>query len=239
MEDRRSWLLLTELVEAQKVRVSLPLILHKINNSWQGVTAALRTLQRQSADKPIDRELLSEICLETEKAASFAKTFSNRLKTKPNYTASINLSRLVSDVVGFVGPRYEHEPKIDESIEADVFISGNQLLLFQMLVYLIDNAVESNSDQISRIHIDLSTSQSMDECVACLVVSDQGCGMDEDFSRTCVEPFIAGVPGNVGLGLTAVSRIVERHSGQLKIDSKLGEGTKVTCIFPCGGSQPS
>jgi hypothetical protein len=36
----------------------------------------------------------------------------------------------------------------------------------------------------------------------------------------------------VGLGLTIVKKIVERHGGRLKIDSLLGRGTTIAMVLP-------
>ncbi|MGZ5926270.1 MAG: ATP-binding protein, partial [Rhizomicrobium sp.] len=36
----------------------------------------------------------------------------------------------------------------------------------------------------------------------------------------------------VGLGLTFVSRVAQSHDAELRISSTLGEGTRVTMIFP-------
>ena len=46
------------------------------------------------------------------------------------------------------------------------------------------------------------------------------------------EPFVTTRNVGVGLGLTIVKKIVERHSGRLEIDSMLGRGTTVTMVLP-------
>jgi signal transduction histidine kinase len=38
----------------------------------------------------------------------------------------------------------------------------------------------------------------------------------------------------VGLGLPIAHRIIEAHEGQLKIESRVGAGTKVTVTLPVG-----
>ena len=41
----------------------------------------------------------------------------------------------------------------------------------------------------------------------------------------------AGIKGT-GVGLTIVSRVVEAHSGELRIDSRVGEGTRFWVTLP-------
>jgi hypothetical protein len=50
--------------------------------------------------------------------------------------------------------------------------------------------------------------------------------------KRVTEPFVTTRNVGVGLGLTIVKKIVERHSGRLDIDSLLGRGTTVTVVLP-------
>lgn len=81
-----------------------------------------------------------------------------------------------------------------------------------------------------------------------VAVTDEGIGMScEDLQRVG-EPFFRirraetrGIPGT-GLGLALVQRIVRAHGGELRIDSRLGQGTTVTLQVPlklAGARQPS
>ena len=46
------------------------------------------------------------------------------------------------------------------------------------------------------------------------------------------EPFITTRNVGVGLGLTIVKKIIERHCGRLELDSMLGRGTTVRFLMP-------
>jgi len=61
---------------------------------------------------------------------------------------------------------------------------------------------------------------------------DNGEGIALEQLPRVVEPFITTRNVGVGLGLTIVKRIIERHSGRFVIDSLLGNGTKVTLLLP-------
>ncbi|MGH7953412.1 MAG: ATP-binding protein, partial [Limisphaerales bacterium] len=66
-----------------------------------------------------------------------------------------------------------------------------------------------------------------------LEICDTGIGMDEETRRRCLEPFFStkGHHGT-GLGLAMVYGVVERHEGEIEIESKSGKGTTVRLIFP-------
>ena len=63
--------------------------------------------------------------------------------------------------------------------------------------------------------------------------SDTGTGMSEETRKRCLEPFFStkGRRGT-GLGLAMVYGVMERHEGNIEIDSELGKGTTFRLIFP-------
>ncbi len=65
-------------------------------------------------------------------------------------------------------------------------------------------------------------------------VQDTGVGMSETTRSRCLEPFYTtkGERGS-GLGLPMVFGMVQRHGGQLEIDSELGKGTTMRLRLPC------
>ena len=64
-------------------------------------------------------------------------------------------------------------------------------------------------------------------------VQDNGVGMSETTRSRCLEPFFTtkGERGT-GLGLAMVFGMMQRHGGELEIDSELGRGTTMRLIFP-------
>jgi CheY-like chemotaxis protein len=64
-------------------------------------------------------------------------------------------------------------------------------------------------------------------------VIDTGIGMDEETRRRCLEPFYStkGERGT-GLGLAMVFGIMQRHEGDIVIESEVGKGTTMRLIFP-------
>ncbi|MBQ4850196.1 sensor histidine kinase [Pseudoalteromonas sp. MMG012] len=65
-------------------------------------------------------------------------------------------------------------------------------------------------------------------------VSDNGCGMDENTVNRIFEPFFTTKPvgEGTGMGMAIVYGIVKEHRGEIQVQSKLNEGTRVLCHFP-------
>jgi len=63
-----------------------------------------------------------------------------------------------------------------------------------------------------------------------IAISDSGQGIPEQHLEKVFAPFFSTKPKGkgVGLGLAAVQGIIERHKGELKVESELNEGTTLT-----------
>lgn len=69
-----------------------------------------------------------------------------------------------------------------------------------------------------------------------VAVSDQGPGMEPDVAAHAFDRFFQARPDRatpgIGLGLSIVLSIVERHGGTVELESALGRGTRVTLRLP-------
>jgi signal transduction histidine kinase len=69
-------------------------------------------------------------------------------------------------------------------------------------------------------------------------VQDNGCGMPEEEIHKIVEAFYmidksrARREGGAGLGMAICERIVKAHHAKWQIESKTGQGTQITVLFP-------
>jgi CheY-like chemotaxis protein len=105
----------------------------------------------------------------------------------------------------------------------------------------VGNAIKFTSSGSVKVHTSIEHNKLK------LVVEDTGIGIPEDAMSKLFEPFVqADVTtrsnfGGSGLGLTIVKKIVNAVNGNIKLESKLGEGTKFTVYFPLllPESQPS
>ena len=97
----------------------------------------------------------------------------------------------------------------------------------EALTNLVYNAVDAMPDGGT-----LTLRTRAEEGHVSIEVADTGVGMDEDARRHCLEPFFTtkGERGT-GLGLAMVYGMVQRHSGDIAIESEVGKGTTVRLSF--------
>jgi len=74
-----------------------------------------------------------------------------------------------------------------------------------------------------------------------VTVADTGSGMTPEVLAHAVEPFFTtkGVGRGSGLGLSQVYGFVQQSGGALRIDSRPGEGTRITLLFPYAEPAPA
>ena len=66
------------------------------------------------------------------------------------------------------------------------------------------------------------------------MVVDDGPGMDADAARRAFDPFYSGRDAGrgIGLGLPKAWRLIEGSGGEVSIESRPGQGTRVTIALP-------
>jgi two-component system, OmpR family, sensor kinase len=151
---------------------------------------------------------------------------------RPIARAPVDLGSLVNDVA--VQTRLlARGQRVDVTITATPSVSGDQDQLKQVLLNLADNALKFTPPD-GRIEFRLGSQNG----IATLGVADTGSGIPADVLPRVTERFERGDPsrsratGGFGLGLAIARDIVEAHGGELRIESKVGEGTVVRISLP-------
>ena len=65
-----------------------------------------------------------------------------------------------------------------------------------------------------------------------IAVTDSGSGIAPEEKEKIFEPFYTTKDGGTGLGLSIVHKIVENHSGVIKVESEVGKGSTFTIFLP-------
>ena len=78
-----------------------------------------------------------------------------------------------------------------------------------------------------------------DEGMACVSVSDTGCGISAENQKRIFEPFFTTkeVGKGTGLGLSISYDIIKKHHGDILVDSEIGTGTTFTVKLPFDGAR--
>ena len=106
-------------------------------------------------------------------------------------------------------------------------VFGNPVKLRQAFLNILKNAFEATSDQGC---ITMSVRKYLSDII--VIISDDGCGMNEEYLANIFTPFISHKSGGSGLGMAITKKIIEAHHGQIDAISVLGKGTTFTITLP-------
>jgi CheY-like chemotaxis protein len=215
-------------------------IAHDINNALS--PAALYTQSLLERDSSLSREAKDYLVVIQRAIEDVAHTVA-RMKEfyrhrEPQRThAPANLNQILEQVIDLTRARWSAVPQergIVIQLQTDLSarlptIMGAESEIRDALTNLILNAVDAMPQGGT---LTLRT-QVLEPKQVRVEVIDTGIGMDEATRTRCLEPFFTtkGERGT-GLGLAMVYGMLERHGGEVQIESELGRGTSFRLIFP-------
>jgi signal transduction histidine kinase len=133
----------------------------------------------------------------------------------------VNLYDLINDILKTIKVRFEFHT------DGIPLVKGEEESLRRLFVNLITNSVEA-MDENGFLQIKFERE---DDFVITHVI-DNGKGIDEKELKNIFTPFYTTKPRGTGLGLAIVKKIVDDHNGKIEIESKLGQGTKISVWLP-------
>jgi PAS domain S-box-containing protein len=225
-------------------------IAHDINNAISPVALYTESLLEQEANlSPRARDQLSTIQNAIDDVAQTVSRMREFYRQRgPQLTLTpIDFNRLIQQVIDLTRVRWSDMPqerglviRMETEFATDLpRVMGAEVEIRDALTNLIINGIDAMPEGgvlTLRTRSALATAvPNGQEPVPQVVVevSDTGLGMDEHTRRRCLEPFFTtkGERGT-GLGLAMVYGMVERHGGEIEIDSEPGKGTTMRIIFP-------
>ncbi|MGQ3412879.1 sensor histidine kinase [Natrinema sp. LN54] len=148
----------------------------------------------------------------------------SRIETDADPFEPVDLEAMLEEVLTDLQIKIEeHDAEI--TVEELPRVKGDRGQLRQLFQNLLDNAIQYSGDEPPSVRV--SAEDDGSEWV--ISVRDEGIGMDPEQTDRVFEVFQRLHTQNehpgTGIGLAMCKRIVERHGGEIWIDSAPGEGT--------------
>ncbi len=144
------------------------------------------------------------------------------------------VGKIINESLGIVSQNQSAEDiRFVRRGQADLCLNADRRAIKQVLINLLSNAVKFTPSG-GLVIVDLKTNQN----TAFIVITDTGIGIHENDIEKLGRPFeqvenqFTKSHKGSGLGLAISRSLVEYHGGALKIESKVGKGTRVTCSLP-------
>jgi signal transduction histidine kinase len=157
-----------------------------------------------------------------------------RASTGAQHPSELDLDALLEHVKAELGAEIE---RADAKVTSDPLpvVLGDRWQLAGLLLHLLDNAVRFRRPDAGGVEIHVGVSRRDDDWV--ISVRDNGRGVDPAvvprlFTLLGRAPSVDEERRGTGVGLALCRRVVERHGGEIWIDSVLGQGSTVSFTLP-------
>lgn len=231
-------------IEANKLAQSksdfLSTMSHELRTPLNAVIGITDLLLKSKYDKEQEENLnilrFSGISLRTliNNVLDFNKLDIDKLKLEP---VAVNLYSLINHI--YLGLKTNAKEKniefkinIDQDLQSQ-YIYTDSTRLSQILFNLIGNSIKYTHN--GSINIEINILETTDQKIKIkFTISDTGIGIAEDKLETIFEPFVQVSDSNIGgtgLGLPIVKRIISLFESEIKVESKLGEGSSFSFVI--------
>jgi signal transduction histidine kinase len=232
-------------------------VAHDVNNALSPIVAYSELLLTSLPDLPdVSKHQLQIIKQAGEDisqiVARMREFYRRRSDAEPLIPVDIN--QVIHEVVELTRPRWRdlsQRDGISIQIQHELELSLPLLLsdpseFREALINLVFNAVDALPQggiitfATRSITVPVPEKNGASERLLQVEVKDNGTGMEEKVRQRCLEPFFStkSLHGGTGLGLAMVYGMVQRHDGNIEIDSSPGRGTCLRLIFPIREKTP-
>src|ERR1700690_3306334 len=210
-------------------------VAHEVNTPLAVISSYTQMLAKQLQSDPQKAGVLDKITKQTFRASEIVNNLLNFSRTTGTELTEISLNKVIADTLALL----EHQFKVAHiQVQSALhdklpLIQGNAGRLQQVFLNLFLNA----KDAMAGGGV-LNVATLNGEFVS-VRVSDTGSGIAQEHIHPIYAPFFttktAPAPGQnrgTGLGLSVSYGIIQEHGGNIRVESRPGEGTTFTLDFP-------
>jgi signal transduction histidine kinase len=208
---------------------------HEIRNPLSTIKGSAEMLLKNvDADSAVSHELAGFISSEVDRTNALVTRFLDFARPLELRLEKTEITEVIDEAVAEIE---KHTPPLDVSIyknyspDIPPFLLDRQLME-RVLYNLLLNAAQASPPQGS---VTVKTRQAGDTVEGSAVeiaVIDRGSGIAPRDLESIFNPFFTTKSSGVGLGLAIVSKIVDEHGGQIKVESEPGAGSVFHVFLP-------
>jgi len=214
-------------------------VAHELNNPLEGILTYAKLLKRRlENNSKIEEErdeILSELSIiidETSRCGNIVKNLLLFSKQRVGEFKDEDIGQIIKRSIALISHHLEmNNVRLELDMpEHPVIVYCDAQQIEQMLLAMEINAIEAMPEG-GTLRIELKEVNSDKIQVK---VIDTGVGIPENVLPHIFEPFFTTKKEGkgTGLGLAVVYGIVERHGGQISVESKVNFGTTFTIVLP-------
>jgi two-component system NtrC family sensor kinase len=238
-----------QLIQSEKMAATGKLaasIAHELNNPLQAVQSCVYLVADRTAPDDPNKQYLDVAREELDRMARIVGRMVDFYRPSDEGRIPTDVNALLENVVALVGKQLQQGGvEVDLELVPDlppIVASGDHLK--QVFLNMIINALEAMPRgghlEMATRHVSecgVRTNPSSDAGFVEIEFADTGVGISAEHINNIFDPFYTTKSDGMGLGLSVSYGIVERHGGQIQVESKVGEGTTFTVRLPVEGDR--
>lgn len=213
-------------------------IAHEIRNPLSSIRGLAQFVYNSFSKNDERKEDLSAIIQEVDRLNKLVVQVLDFAKLqKPNLT-HFSLNDLIGKITElFKLETKDKQIKFSPELSPDISkIQADEDQVKQILMNVIINAIQAIPKK-GEIKIKTEKTLLKGKPAIKLIIEDSGIGIPEKDFTQIFDPFFSTKDEGSGLGLSIVYKLVEAHQGEIKVESKEGEGTKFVIFLPQKGGK--
>lgn len=213
-------------------------VAHKVTQPLSSILADIETAQlilnRKEPDLAAVRDLLADVRKEDLRANRFIESMRLPLRKHELHFERVDMNELTAEVLSMMLPdALRRKVTIQTTLEPGLpRIPADRLQLQQVLLNLVDNALDAMDDTPSRSRRLQVFTESQDDDNVKVVVLDSGSGIDPAQAQRLFDSFFTTKGDRLGLGLSMARAIVHMHGGEMWTESGPSGGTAFIFTLP-------
>jgi len=214
-------------------------VAHHFNNLLTGINGYIELAQGGLPPRHEAQEDLANALRGGQAAATLVRhilTYARRIPLAQH--APVDLVELVEETLPLLTLSVQGKAAFQKQLPSTpVLVRGDASHLQQALMNLALNGAQAINRDGGFVRVTVRSAQSggpLPGASACLIVEDNGCGMDAELQTHIFDPFFTSKgPGEgTGLGLSVVDGIVASHGGKIVVKSSPGLGSTFEVHLP-------
>jgi len=212
-------------------------IAHEIRTPLTSIKIFIQSLEKEIDLDENQKEDFRIIKKEIDRINENITRFLNFARPEEPQFQRIHINTLVKDALNLLAAKIKNSGiDLNVSVPEDLPpVEGDPKQLDQVLLNLLLNAIEAMPQggalNIRSIVKRIRDSQGR---FLQLIIQDTGRGIPAKDRPYVFDPFFTTKEGGTGLGLSIVYSIVQKHNGQIEVESELGKGTSFIVSLPIG-----
>lgn len=220
-------------------------VAHDLNNMLGAISASIDFLSRLPSDRTVGapdvKDSIADIRTALGQASELARGILKFARGRSRGHALVDLSVVCQEVLRLAHHTFDRAIVLDQSIEPNLIVSGDQAELHQVIMNLCLNARDAMpGGGTLRLRAELADATGAERARVRIAITDSGTGMDPATRARIFEPFFTTKPegAGFGLGLSTAREVINMHGGDIEVQSAPGKGTSFFIYLPASMGQP-